>query len=146
MANTNNRIEGKCHCGNIRFLFERSQQQPQIAVRACSCTFCQMHGGVYTSDPGGKLDVYVLDSSLVNKYRFGTKTAEFYICSRCGVVPVVSSEIEGNLYAVVNVNTFQNVDKSDLEQSITNFKGETTANRLGRRSKTWIPRVTINYA
>ena len=146
MTDKNSRIEGKCHCGNIRFLFERTQQQPQIAVRACSCTFCQMHGGVYTSDPGGKLDVYILDKGLVNKYQFGTKTAEFYICTRCGVVPVVSSEIEGNLYAVVNVNTFQNVDSSDLQQSTTNFEGETTTDRLGRRSKTWIPRITINYA
>ena len=105
-----------------------------------------MHGGVYTSDPSGKLDVYIRDQDLVNKYRFGTETAEFYICTRCGVVPVVSSEIEGNLYAVVNVSTFQNVNQSDLQQSTTNFEGETTSNRLGRRSKTWIPRVAINYA
>ena len=103
-----------------------------------------MHGGVYTSDPDGKLDVDILDSSLVNEYQFGTKTAKFYICTRCGVVPIVSSEIEDNLYAVVNVNTFQNVDKSDLEQSTTNFEGETTTSRLERRSKTWIPVVTIN--
>ena len=141
---TNQRIEGQCHCGNIRFTFERSQPDPKIAVRACSCTFCLMHGGVYTSDPAGKLDVHVNDKDLVSKYRFGTETADFHICARCGVVPVITSEISGKLYAVVNVNAFQNVANSDLEKSITDFEGETETNRLERRSKTWIPSVSIN--
>ena len=137
-------IEGRCHCGNIEFIFKRTQPDQKIAVRACGCSFCQMHGGVYTSDPGGELEVSIRDEDLVSKYRFGTETAEFYICGHCGVVPVVVSEIDGQLYAVVNVNTFQNVDRSSLDKADTDFDGETTISRLDRRSRTWIPRVMVN--
>lgn len=103
-----------------------------------------MHGGAYTSDPAGELDITVRDERQLNRYRFGTETAEFYICSRCGVVLAVVSKINGRLYAVVNVNTFQNVDSSDLESADTDFEGESTKNRLDRRARTWIPAVRIN--
>lgn len=103
-----------------------------------------MHGGVYTSDPEGMLDINIDHDQHVNRYRFGTETAEFYVCRRCGVVPIVISEIGAKLYAVVNVNTLQNIDKSDLKRSVTNFDGETTESRLDRRSRTWIPRVSLN--
>lgn len=137
-------IEGRCHCGNISFLFARSQPGKRITVRCCGCSFCRMHGGAYTSDPAGELDITVRDERQLNRYRFGTETAEFYICSRCGVVLAVVSKINGRLYAVVNVNTFQNVDSSDLESADTDFEGESTKNRLDRRARTWIPAVRIN--
>lgn len=144
MVKERQKIEAQCHCGNIRFTFERSATpEGRIAVRACGCSFCVMHGGVYTSDPNGKLDVYIEDGSAAHKYRFGTATADFHVCSRCGVVPLVSSEIKGNLYAVVNVNTFQNVDASDFDRAETDFDGETTESRLARRTRTWIPSVRI---
>ena len=147
MVKEHQKIEAQCHCGNIRFTFERSAGPGErIAVRACGCSFCMMHGGVYTSDPNGRLDVYIEDSSAVHLYRFGTATADFHVCRQCGVVPLVSSEIEGNLYAVVNVNTFQNMSASDFDRTESDFDGETTESRLARRSRTWIPSVTITSA
>jgi hypothetical protein len=49
---------------------------------------------VWTSNPSGALQVVIKDVSLVSKYAFGTRTAEFHICARCGVVPVVTSRID----------------------------------------------------
>ena len=135
-------INGRCHCGNIEIEFTHSHQD--IAVRACSCDFCLMHGGVYTSDPNGSLRINIQDNSLVNKYRFGTGTADFYICSRCGVVPAITSMIGSNLYAVVNVNAFQDIDTSGFAKAITDFEGEATVERLNRRTRNWIPDVMIN--
>ena len=63
------------------------------------------------------------------------------MCSRCGVVPVVTSEIAGRLYAVVNVNTFDGVDAAMLRRSPANFDGEGTDSRLERRARNWIGRV-----
>ena len=77
-------ISGKCHCGNIAYRLEWPEAGKAIAVRACGCTFCTKHGGVYTSHPGAALSARVGDENLVNKYAFGTKTAEFYVCVRCG--------------------------------------------------------------
>ncbi len=137
------RIEGKCHCGNITFVLHWPGAGTDIPVRACSCTFCTKHGGVYTSHGDAELAAVVHDAGLVSHYRFGTETAEFYLCSRCGVVPFVTSTIEDHLYAVVNVNSFEGIDPSSFSRAVTDFDGETTESRLGRRKRNWIPSVTI---
>jgi hypothetical protein len=73
----------------------------------------------------------------------GTKTADFYVCSRCGAVPFVTSSIESNLYAVVNVNTFEGVDPASLSRTTVSFEGETSGKRLARRQQRWIPDVRV---
>ena len=77
----------------------------------------------------------------MSKYAFGTKTADFHVCARCGVVPVVSSRIDGRLYAVVSVNAFEGIDAARLKRSPANFDGEGTDSRLERRKRNWIPNV-----
>jgi hypothetical protein len=99
------------------------------------------HGGVWTSQPGGALKVRVKDSSLVSKYAFGTRTAEFHTCARCGIVPVVTSRIDNHVYAVVNVNAFEDVDQSLLRRVSTSFDGEGKESRLERRKRNWIANV-----
>lgn len=136
-------IHGGCHCGNIRFTLRWPETEGAIAVRACSCSFCVKHGGVYTSHPEAGLDVEIADPARVERYRFGTETADFHVCRSCGVVPVVTSTIEGRLYAVVNVNSFEDVDRSELVPSVADFDGETTESRLARRQRNWIPHVTF---
>ena len=136
-------IEGKCHCGNIRYTLEWPAAQGSIPVRACGCTFCTAHGGKWTSHREARLIARLEDTALVSQYRFGTKTADFYVCGRCGAVPFVTSTIGGTLYAVVNVNTFEGVDRALLVESSTNFDGEGTGERLDRRRRNWIPDVRI---
>jgi hypothetical protein len=114
-----------------------------LAVRVCSCSFCIKHGGAWTSHRQGKLAALVRDASLLSIYRFGTRTAEFYVCSSCGAVPFVTSDIESRLYAVVNVNTFEGIDPSSLARAAADFEGETSDVRLARRSERWIPNVSI---
>jgi len=77
----------------------------------------------------------------VSKYAFGTETAQFHICSQCGVVPVVTSRIEGRLYAVVNVNAFEGVEPSILRRTSTTFERESEEARLARRKRNWIADV-----
>lgn len=131
-------IRGKCHCGNIAFTLTWDPGPREIPARACGCTFCQKHGGVWTSNPRGTLSVTVKDRAAVSKYTFGTKTADFHICSRCGVVPVVTSTIDGHTYAVVSVNAFEDVDPNILKRAGADFEGEDEAARLARRKRNWI--------
>jgi hypothetical protein len=134
-------IKGSCHCRNISFSLTWEPDPTEIPARACSCSFCTRHGGVWTSNPGGSLRVVVEDASLVSKYSFGTRTAEFHICARCGVVPVVTSRIDDHVYAVVSVNAFEGVDPSLLRRASTSFDAETEASRLERRKRNWIADV-----
>ena len=131
-------IQGRCHCGNVSFALTWDPDPREIPARACDCTFCTKHGGVWTSNPAGSLRVQVRDPDAVHKYAFGTRTADFHICMRCGVVPVVTSEIEGRLYAVVSVNAFENVDPALLRRAPMSFGDETEAVRLARRKRGWI--------
>lgn len=137
------RIDGSCHCGNIRFTFLSPDDQPTIPTRACGCTFCRKHGGVYTSHPEASLKVTIADTDKVERYRFGTQTADFHVCRTCGVVPVITCTMDGNLHAVVNVNTFDGIDRSAFETAATDFDGETTEDRLARRKRNWIGDVTF---
>ncbi len=132
------RIEGSCHCGNMTFELDWEPDPTEIPARTCGCTFCAKHGGVWTSNPAGALRVSILDRSRVSEYSFGTRTARFHVCAGCGVVPVVTSEIEGRLYAVVNVNAFNNVEASRIRRAPAAFDGEDTDSRLARRKRGWI--------
>ena len=134
-------ISGSCHCGNISFTLSWEPSPAEIPARACTCTFCTKHGGVWTSWPAGILRVTIRDAARVSKYVFGTKTAEFHVCSRCGIVPVVTSQLDGRLYAVVSVNAFDGVASTLIRRSPASFDGEGTGERLERRKRNWIAQV-----
>jgi hypothetical protein len=134
-------IHGQCHCGNIAFELDWPGDSSEIPARACGCSFCVKHGGVWTSNPKARLTVTIGDRGLVSPYAFGTRTATFHICSRCGAVPIVTSEIDRCIYAVVNVNVLDNVDPAALRRGSTDFEGEDLESRLGRRKCNWIAAV-----
>jgi hypothetical protein len=138
-ANGTRRIEASCHCGNIRVTFDWPDAGSTIPARACGCIFCTKHRGVWTSNPHGCFSLHTADASRVRIYRFGSETADFHVCKSCGVVPIVTCEIEGRRYAVFNVNTFDNVGRAELVESPSNFEGETTGDRLARRKRNWTP-------
>jgi len=98
---------------------------------------------VWTSHRGATLSVDIADASLVSRYAFGTGTATFHVCARCGAVPVVTSEIGGRIYAVVNVNVLEGVIDSWLVPAVATFDGEAVENRLARRERNWIPEVIV---
>lgn len=131
-------IRGNCHCRNITFRLDWRPEPSTIPARACTCSFCRKHGGVWTTCPGGTLSVTVADDALVSIYAFETRTADFHVCTCCGVVPLATSEIEGRRYAVVNVNAFEGIGASLIAPSPVTFDSETVADRLARRQRNWI--------
>lgn len=136
-------ISGGCHCGNVSFALHWPGEPAEIPARSCGCTFCVKHGGVWTSNPAAALRVRVTDPGSVSRYAFGTETAAFIVCARCGVTPLVTSQIEGHTYAVVNVNTFDNVERSRLRPTPASFEAEDVAARLERRRRNWIADVLL---
>ncbi|HXD06446.1 MAG TPA: hypothetical protein VN680_10375 [Burkholderiaceae bacterium] len=134
-------IKGSCHCRNIAFALDWRAPSGDIPARACTCSFCTKHGGVWTSSPQALLKVSVRDTARLTRYQFGTRTALFHVCSNCGVVPLVTSEIDGNTYAVVSVNAFEDVDAALLKRASASFDGEGVGDRLARRKRNWIAQV-----
>ena len=136
-------IRGSCHCGNVRFELAWPGDAAVIPARRCGCTFCQKHGGVWASNPAGALTVRIARPAQVSRYEFGTATAEFLVCSRCGAVPLVTSQIDGRFFAVVNVNTFDDVESARIKIAPVSFDGEEVGDRLARRKRNWIADVRI---
>ena len=137
------RIAGQCHCGNIAFTLDWRPEPEEIPARACTCSFCTSHGGVWTACPVGVLRISQRERQHVSNYEFGTKTAQFHVCAICGVVPVATSRIDGRLYAVVNVNTFRNVPAEMLRRAPVTFDEEAESERLARRQRNWISDVVF---
>lgn len=136
-------IHGRCHCGNLAFTLDIEPMPAMLPARACDCSFCVKHGGVWTSSPAGRLRVSIADADQVHPYAFGTKTATFHVCGRCGVVPVVTSEVDGHTYAVVSVNAFDGFPADRLQRGPASFDGEGQGERLARRARHWIADVAF---
>ena len=136
-------ITGKCHCGNIGIELDWDDDTPRVPARACGCTFCVKHGGVWTSNAKARLRIAIREPSLVSKYEFGTRTATFHVCAQCGIVPFVTCELAGSVYAVVNVNALEDVDPAQLDRASADFEGEDLESRLARRKRNWIADVRV---
>lgn len=137
------RIHGSCHCRNITFALDWQPEPEEIPARACTCSFCTKHGGVWTACPAGSLRVTIDDPPRASAYRFGTGTADFHVCAHCGGVPVATSRIDGTLFAVVSVNAFDDVEPSLLRRMPSNVEGETEDARFARRRRNWIGDVAF---
>ncbi len=134
---------GSCHCENITLTFRSDKPVHELPPRECSCSFCQRHKGKYISDPDGCLELNIKDNDLVNRYRFGHKTADFIICKNCGVFVASLCDIDGNTHAVLNIRTMPDYEFSGTPVT-NNYGAEDKGDRLARRAKNWIGRVVIN--
>ena len=99
-------LRASCHCGDLEVSLRLSEgREPgALPVRACQCGYCRPRRARWTSDPGGAVELRARDPAAVSRYRFGTRTADFLVCSSCGALAAAVCEIEGRRYAVVNVD------------------------------------------
>jgi hypothetical protein len=132
---------GGCHCGNIHVLLRLSEPPERNPVRTCTCSFCRSHSPRMISDPAGSFELSANDWSLVERYRFGTRTADFVICRRCGVFIAAISDWSTTPRAVVNVNCLDDRALFTVTAAMHEFQGETLEARTSRRTANWMPAV-----
>jgi hypothetical protein len=130
---------GGCHCRNLRLTLRLSREPADARLRACGCSFCRAHNTHTTSDPNGAVDIWADDWSLVELYRFGTGTAEFLSCKRCGVYIGAVGETASGTRAVINTNCLDDRAAFTAKANPTDHDGEATEDRLARRDANWTP-------
>jgi hypothetical protein len=129
---------GGCHCQNIALRLESDKTPTELPLRTDTCSFCNKHHAIYTSDPQGELHLAVRDEDVVERYRFGTKTADFLVCKSCGVF--VAAYMPEPSLAVINVNVLEaRADFLQNELQVANLDAESLEQRLARRRARWTP-------
>ena len=132
-------FEGRCHCGNAQFRFDWPAPVTALPVRACGCDYCSMHGARWTSHADARCALTIEDDAQILRYRFGTGTADFIVCTGCGVLIAAVCEVDGHARAVINANTLEHIPLTVLDTAPTDFEGEAVDARLARRLRNWMP-------
>jgi len=132
--------EGRCHCGAVSVRFETEIAPQAIDVRADQCGFCRRNGAKTVSDPAGTLWLGFREGD-VERYRFGTRTADFIICSTCGTF--IAATIDG--YGVLNVVGAGIGTLAERPARPVDYDGETAETRTERRLQRWTP-LTLEIA
>jgi hypothetical protein len=130
---------GGCHCGNLHLTLRLTRAPAEVRLRACGCSFCRAHNTRTTSDPDGAVDIWADDWSLIELYRFGTGTADFVICKRCGVYIGAVGDSPAGTRAVININSLDDRAAFTGQPNPTDHDGEATDDRLARRAANWTP-------
>ena len=132
---------GRCHCGALTVRYRTAVDPADWSVRACQCSFCRAHGSAATSDPAGEMEFRSVDPEKVQRYRFGTRTADAILCRECGVFLGVEMQTEAGRFGVVNVQTLRPRPVGLAAPQSVDFGEERVEARLSRRVARWTPVV-----
>lgn len=132
---------GGCHCGTLRTRLRLSKPPAENPLRACGCAFCRANQTRTVADPDGLFEVWATDWALVEPYRFGSRTADYLVCKRCGIYIGAVCETAAGLRAVVNTNALDDRGAFTQATTATDYEGETTEERLARRAVRWMPAI-----
>ena len=132
---------GGCHCGNLRVQLRLTHAPAENRIRSCACSFCRAHGTRTVSDPQGLFEVWAEDWTQVEPYRFGSRTADYLVCRRCGVYIGAICDTAAGLRAVTNTNALEDRGAFTQEPARPDHEGEATEARLARRAANWTPTV-----
>jgi hypothetical protein len=129
----------RCHCGALKAHYRTTLPPGSWPVRACQCAFCTAHGALSTSDPNGALSFSITEPALLQRYQFGTRSADFLICRTCGVylgaVMTDGSERRG----ILNVRTLEPAPIDLPAPQPMQYGAESTQERGKRRVARWTP-------
>jgi len=135
-------IHGRCHCGNLCYTLAWPLATAPT-LRACGCDYCSRHGALWTSHPAAHVTLTIADSTQALPYRFGTASADFLVCRRCGILALTRCKLTDGERTVVNANTFENLPLDHCARVATDFDGEDKEQRLARRQRNWSPLTVI---
>ena len=132
---------GSCHCGQVHVAIRTKVEPEAIVLRECQCGFCRRHGAKTFADPAGEASIS--GTERLTRYRFGQATADFLLCSRCGVYVAAVIEHEGRHFATINAAGLQIPLLATRSATPVSYEGEDAEARRQRRLDRWMP-VVLN--
>ena len=72
------------------------------------------------------------------RYRFGSRGADYLICATCGLYVGALARIEGEDFATLNLNLFDD-PRRDLAAAAVDYDGESAEAKAARRHRVWTP-------
>lgn len=130
---------GRCHCGNLSVRYQTALAPSAWSIRACQCSFCRSHGAVSTSDPAGQIEFRAASPEKLQRYRFGSRTADAILCRECGVYLGVQMSTDAGRFAVLNVNALRPRPAALAQAETVDYEGESATTRQARRAARWTP-------
>jgi hypothetical protein len=103
-------LTGRCHCGAVRF--DVILSDGFRSIRRCTCSYCRMRGAVVAMAESGGITIGEGEDAL-RSYRFHTRSAQHFFCSRCGVYTHHQRRSDQSLFAV-NVACLDGVSPFDF--------------------------------
>jgi hypothetical protein len=134
---------GTCHCGAIGFTYRTSIEPERWSIRACQCSFCRAHDALSTSDPAGQISFTAARPDLLQKYRFGLKTADFLLCRACGVYIGAVIDTASGAFGIVNVHALSKAPGNLGATAPAVYDDEDVGARVSRREDRWTPVTDI---
>ncbi len=115
---------------------ESDRTPPELGLHPDTCSLCKKRYSVYTSDPTSEVHLTARDEARLERYRFGTRMADFLLCRSCGVL--VAAYMHEPPLAVVNVNVLEAREAFLANQlQIADLDGKSLEDRLARRCAKW---------
>jgi hypothetical protein len=139
-----NKIQGGCHCGNIKYSAVVTNDIAKYLPVACSCNFCTSHGASYISDSRGSLSINIKNKSNISEYRHGSRIAYFLICKTCGILTNACYEEKGNTFSSINILSL-NLNYDFGKAHSANIIDLSDEEKINLWKKYWFNKVAINY-
>ena len=130
---------GSCHCGALGFSFATALPVVEWSIRACQCRFCRTHGALTTSDPAGRLRFHLHNPASLQRYRFGLKTADFLLCTHCGVYVGAQIATARGAFGIINALAIVPALRHLPIAVPADYSSESLSNRVDRREQRWTP-------
>ena len=119
-----------------------SQKHQDLYPRQCDCNFCQDNDLIYLSDPEGKINIQITNTSTVNWQTQGSESAKFLTCQSCQTIVLVYFYEAGRFYTAVNFNLISNKSSFPIPQKI--HPAQLTPSEKQRRWKTlWFNQLSF---
>jgi hypothetical protein len=79
------------------------------------------------------------EPEFLSRYRFGERTADFLICTRCGVYIGALIETANGRYGIINIKTLRPIPPGLPEPVAMEYGSESRDERIARRELRWTP-------